>query len=57
MIVYHLLGKSGWSTVEGNGTGRLLNGHFQGGLIPSFHFQYIFSKDRINDNPSQKARN
>ena len=40
-VVYHLLGKTGWSTVGVNGTRQILNGNFQGdALIP---FPELFS--------------
>ena len=55
MVVYHLLGKTGWSTIEVNGTRRILSGNFQGERMLSSHFQDVFSEDKIKGNPSQKA--
>ena len=34
-VVYHLLGKTGWSTVVVNGTRRILNGSFCTGCARS----------------------
>ena len=35
-VVYHLLGKTGWSTVVVNGTRRILNGNFHGDAFVPF---------------------
>ena len=52
-VVYHLLGKTGWSTVVVNGTRRILNGSFCTGMR-SFHFQDFFSEDRIKGNQAKR---
>ena len=49
MVVYHLLGKTGWSTIVVNNTRQIPNGNF--------HFHDFFPEDGIKDDPSQKARN
>ena len=36
MVVYHLLGKTGWSTVVVNGTRQIPNGNFHGDTLVRF---------------------
>ena len=39
LVVYHLLGKTGWSTVAVNGTGQIPKGNFHGyALVPFTSF-------------------
>ena len=55
MVVYHLLGKIGWSTVVVNGTRQIPNGNFPGDVrVP---FRDFLSEDRIKGDSSQKAWN
>ena len=55
LVVYHLLGKIGWSTVAVNGTRQIPNGNFPGDA--RFPFQDFLSEDRIKGDSSQKAWN
>ena len=61
VVVYHLLEKTGWSTVEVNGTRQIPNGNFHGDALvssPRLFRKLPYSRENFQEStgPGDEAR-